>query len=64
MYFWNIKKLKSDVIDGGITEKNTLKYLVAYTISVCFAMIPFVEGSQSEIIASALMIPISILGLF
>lgn len=63
MYFWNINKLKSDFIEGAVTEKNTLQYLIAYTVLVGMVMIPYCEPNQYDMLSAALVIPISVLGI-
>lgn len=64
MYFWNINKLKSDFNEGSVTEKSILQYLIAYTVLFGIAMIPFGEKNQFDMLSAALMIPLSVLGIF
>jgi len=63
MYFWNINQLKSDFNEGVVTEKSILKYLIAYTILVGLAMIPYGEINQFDMFSAALMIPLSVFGI-
>ncbi len=63
MYFWNINKLKSDFNEGAVSQRSILKYLIAYTILVGVAMIPYGETNQFDIFSAALMIPLSVFGL-
>ena len=64
MYFWNIKKLKAEFIQGEIQEKDLLKYLIAYTTLLSLSMIPLSNTTnQFDIFSAVLTIPISILGL-
>lgn len=63
MYFWKIKDLKADFIAGNVTEKSSLKYLVAYTILVLMSMIPMGETNQFDVFSILIIIPVSIMGL-
>lgn len=63
MYFWKINKLKEDFIAGSVSEKSMLKYLVAYTIFVGLAMIPFGETNEFDLFSALLLIPVSVIGL-
>jgi hypothetical protein len=63
MYIWKINQLKSDFINGAVTEKSMLKYLVAYTILLGLSFIPFGESNQFDLLNSLLMIPVSVIGL-
>ncbi len=63
MYFWNIDKLKSDFKQGSVTEKSILKYLIAYTIFLGVAMLPYGETNQFDLFSTVLMIPLSVFGI-
>ena len=52
MYFWNIDKLKSDFKEGLVTEKSILHYLIAYTILVGIALIPFGDTNQFDVLTA------------
>lgn len=63
MYFWNIDKLKSDFKEGLVTEKSILHYLIAYTILVGIALIPFGDTNQFDVLTAISLIPVSIIGI-
>jgi len=49
MYFWNIDKLKKDLIQKPLSEKEQFKYLLAMAIFVGFGMIPFIEINMWDV---------------
>jgi hypothetical protein len=48
MYYWNIKSLKKDLVEGKITEYDSLKYLVIMTIIYTLDAFPLAESSTNQ----------------
>ncbi len=64
MYFWNIEKLKEELAKAPLNQKQTLNYLVAVTIIYGLGTIPFGSYNQYDVFASALVIPVTIIGVY
>ena len=63
MYFWNIKKLKKEITTSPLSEKEQFKYLIANTIALGSAMIPFPENNIWDIYLIMIQGVIMILGI-
>lgn len=63
MYFWNIEKLKKDIIKKPLSEGEVFKYLIATTILYSLGMIPFLENNIWDIISGITSGVVTVLGL-
>jgi hypothetical protein len=64
MYIWKIDKLDEELIAGDLSEHETFKYLVAYTILSSLAMIQYSNPNQFDTWAGILAGLTALLGLF
>lgn len=63
MYFWNIKKLKSELAEKSLTEHESLKYLVVnlFLFSI-WAVIPQPAANRWDIILGIITVAITMFG--
>lgn len=62
MYFWNIKKLKQDLVDQRLLENDIFKYLFASTIINSLVIIPFFDNNIWDVYSGILSAIITIIG--
>lgn len=63
MYFWNIEKLKGDLANNSVSERDYLKYLIATTILYTLSGIPYFDANYFDVLSLSLSLPISVLGI-
>lgn len=64
MYLWKIDKLKEELRQGSLSEKESFKYLLAWEILYSLVLIPFpVEWSVLDVYDGLLELVLAILGI-
>ncbi|WP_394252688.1 hypothetical protein [Vibrio profundi] len=63
MYFWKIEKLKQDLRNDVVSEQSLLQYLIAHTIIIGLAMLPYYDVYELDMLSAGISIPISVFGI-
>lgn len=64
MYFWNINKLKSDLLKKPLSESEQFKYLFATLVVYSLAMIPFLENNIWDVYSAIIMVLTTTIGIY
>lgn len=64
MYFWNIDKLKADLRERQLTERETFKYLMATQLLYGLAMIPYIKYNIWDIYSAIVALLVTFIGVY
>jgi hypothetical protein len=64
MYFWRIEKLKQGLAAGPLPTIEQFKYLLALTILIGLAAIPFERNNSFDVLSGIIGVPIMGLGTY
>jgi len=64
MYFWNIKKLKQDLVEQLLSESDLFKYCFAYIILTSVGLIPALDTNMWDIYSGIIGAIITIIGTY
>ena len=66
MYFWKIKKLKSQLVDQPLSDRESLPYVLVLAVFIQLSILAscFVEGKKPELLLDFVWVGVSCLGAF